>query len=103
MDIPWILDFALVTLKKLASHLSVISSHFSLSSDVSLHSSHLRLIFPVSHFFTFKIWLLSLFTLVTVNMVSPPELFPELSMGHFLPSYTTTYHLMSNDKTGKLS
>ena len=74
-DIPWIFDFALVTLKKLASHLSVISSHFSLSSDVSLHSSHLRLIFPVFHVFTVKNWLLSLFILVTVNMVSPPTVF----------------------------
>ena len=66
-DIPWIFDFALVTLKKLASHISVISFHFLLSSVFILHIS----IFPEFHFFTVKNWLLSLFTLATVNMVSP--------------------------------
>ena len=50
------------------SHLSVIFVPFF--TIVSLHSSYLRLIFQVFHSFTFENCLLSLFTLVTVNMVS---------------------------------
>mgnify|MGYP001801313319 CR=1 FL=1 len=57
-------------LKKLTSHLSVILVPFF--TNFSLHSSHLRADFPMFHFFTFKNGLLSLFTLVTVNMVSTP-------------------------------
>ena len=55
--------------KKLTSHFSVILVHFF--TIFSLRSSHLRAIFPMFHFFTFKNGILSLFTLVTLNMVSP--------------------------------
>ena len=69
--LPWRFDFALVTLTEANSHLSVILVHFF--STFSLQSSHLRTVFPLFHFFTFKNGLLSLFTLVTLNMVSPPS------------------------------
>ena len=57
--------------EKLTSHFSIILVHFLL--HFGLHSSHLRAVFPLFHFFTFESGLLSLFTLVTLNMVSPPE------------------------------
>ena len=41
------------------------------STSVSLHSSHLRAIFPIFHFFTVKNVFLSLFALVTRIAVSP--------------------------------
>ena len=69
--IPWIFDFTLFTLSKACftcPHLCVIFVPFF--TIVSLHSSYLRLIFQVFHSFTFENCLLSLFTLVTVNMVS---------------------------------
>ena len=67
--LPWRFDFALVTLTEANSHLSVILVHFL--AIFSLHTSHLRALFPLFHFFTFKNGHLSLFTLVTRNMVSP--------------------------------
>ena len=55
--------------KKLTSYLRVILVHFLLSSDFILHI--LRAILPMFHFFTLNKGLLSLFTLVTLKVVTP--------------------------------
>ena len=80
--LPWIFDFALVTLKVANFELK---SHFCpLFTTLSLHSSHLRAVFPLFHFFIFKNGLLSLFILVTLNMVSPPYSVPMLLILRFI-------------------
>ena len=68
--LPWILDFICVSLDKAGV---VLKFHFvPFLAIFPLHSPHLCLIYPIFQFSTFKGCFLSLFTLVTVNMVSPP-------------------------------
>ena len=70
ISLTWIFDFALVTIKEANF---TFKRHFGPYYTIfSLHSSQLRAVFSLFHFFTFKNGLLSLFTLVTLNMVSPP-------------------------------
>ena len=67
--LPWIFDLALVTLKE--ANLSRKRHIGPFFTTFSLHSPHWRGVFPPFHFFTFKNGLLSLITLVTLNIVSP--------------------------------
>ena len=62
-------DFALVTLKEADL---TLERHFGAFFIIfSVHSSHLRAVLPLFHFSTFKNGLLSLFTLVTLNLCPP--------------------------------